>query len=150
MTMPSTAVSQRVEPLITQALSDIGIDVTWEPQPPQNTSAALQSRQYPAVFWFQGLGVPARELQDRFTAEAFFNPFRVPMPEISELVAQVGSETDPAGQRDLYQEIGRISVEEAFYAPILYVSTFYATKDGIEYLSAGAPNLQVRRFGVSQ
>jgi peptide/nickel transport system substrate-binding protein len=150
LTMPSTAITQRVEPLITQALSDIGIDVTWAPQPPTNSSASMRSRQFGAAFWFQGLNVTELEAADRFGSDAFFNPFNVASPETDELIAQAAAETDADARHDLYQQVGEITVEEAWYAPVMNTSVFYATKNGIEYLSKGAPLPSVRRFGVTQ
>ncbi len=149
MSMPSTPITQRIEPLVSQALGDIGIDVTWEPQPPSNSASSMRSRQYPAAFWFAGLNVTELEADDRFGTDAFFNPFNVPEPEAQELIDQAAAETDADARRDLYQQAGQITVEEAWYAPIIYTSVFYATKDGVEYLSEGAPLPSVRRFGVT-
>ncbi len=46
------------------------------------------------------------------------------------------------------QEIGRIAVEEAYFAPILYVGALWATTDCIEYLPEGSPIPSPRRFGI--
>ncbi len=149
ISMPSTPITQRVEPLVTQALGDIGIDVTWEPQPPSNSASSMRSRQYPVAFWFAGLNVTELEAGDRFGTVSFFNPFEVPSPETDDLISQAAVETDPDERRDLYQQAAAITVEEAWFAPIMYTSVYYATNDGIQYLSEGAPFPSVRRFGFT-
>ncbi|MGY1743034.1 MULTISPECIES: ABC transporter substrate-binding protein [unclassified Blastococcus] len=150
MTLPSTVLSGTFEPTITQLLGDIGIDVTWEPQPPQSTAASMQSGRYPAVFWFEGMDPAPRQVQGHYTANATVNPFGNPFPEIEGWLAEASGTTDADQQRELYQEIGTFAVEEALDAPIAFVNTTWATADGIEYLQTGANVFStVRAFGVT-
>ena len=149
LTMPSTLISQRYEPTLSQLLGDVGIDVTWEPVPPANTASSLQSRQYPAVLWAQG-GLPAPlEVTDRYGENAQLNPFDVPSPEVTDLLAQIAE--DPDGSADAYEEIGRIAVEEAHFAPIVYSNVQWATSECVQFLGTEANSLgNLRRFGVPQ
>ncbi|WP_029432093.1 ABC transporter substrate-binding protein [Blastococcus sp. URHD0036] len=150
MTLPSTVFSTTFEPTVTQALGDIGIDVTWEPQPPQSNLASIQSGKYPAAFWFEGLDPAPRQVQGHYTTDATINPFHTDFSEIEGLLADAASTTDEDQQRDAYQQIGTIAVEEALDAPIAYVGTRWATADGVEYLQNGANVFStIRAFGVS-
>ncbi|MQA33765.1 ABC transporter substrate-binding protein [Modestobacter roseus] len=151
ITMPSTIISQNFEPTITQALADIGIRVTWEPVPPQNTASAVASGTYPAVFFIDGLNAAPRELANNFAPDGFLNPFDSELPaELTELMDQIATETDPTAAGDLLQQANEVIVENALTAPLFYAGTTWATTDGIEYLGDGSNTLNtVRAFGVS-
>ncbi|WP_247046298.1 ABC transporter substrate-binding protein [Arthrobacter rhizosphaerae] len=151
VTMPATVISKSFEPLITQALGDIGIRVTWEPVPPQNAAAAVSSKKYPMVFFLDGLNVTQRELQNNFSDAGFLNPFGSKYPELTELITQVSLERDEAKATELYKKINAFVVENALDAPLFYVGTIWATKDGIEYLGDGSNTLStIRAFNATK
>lgn len=151
VTMPSTVISKSFEPLISQPLADIGIKVTWEPVPPQNTAAAVSSKKYPMVFFIDGLNVTQRELQNNFAETGFLNPFAATPPELEELMTQVSLEADEAKAAELYKEINAYIVDNALDSPLFYIGTIWATEDGIEYLGDGS-NTQssIRAFDVTK
>ncbi|MFJ6453870.1 ABC transporter substrate-binding protein [Paenarthrobacter sp. NPDC091669] len=151
VTMPATVISKSFEPLITQALNDIGIRVTWEPVPPQNAAAAVSSKKYPMIFFLDGLNVTQRELQNNFSDSGFLNPFGSKYPELTELISKVSLETDEAKAAELYKEINAFVVKEALDAPLFYVGTIWATKDGIEYLGDGSNTMStIRAFNATK
>ena len=149
MTMPSTVVSKSFEPVITQELADIGIKVTWEPVPPQNTAASIASKKYPAVLWFAGLNEAGREVGDMYTPEAFLNPFKWQDPEFSELLQKVANEADDGARADLYKKVSEYTVKHALNAPIAYVGTLWATAPGVDFLPSVVVLPTVRDFAVS-
>lgn len=151
VTMPSTVVSRTFEPVITQPLADIGIKVTWEPVPPQNTAAAVASRKYPMVFFLEGLNVTPREVQNNFDETGFLNPFKTKDPELTELTSQVALEPNETTASELYKKINAHIVENALTAPLFYIGTIWATKDGIEYNSDGSNTASnIRQFSVAK
>ncbi len=127
ITMPSTVVSTTFEPVITQALADIGITVTWEPVPPQNIASSVASATYPVVVWIEGTNVAGREFANYFGAEAFLNPFRYQNDELTSLFSQIALESDDAARADLYKQATAITVEEALNAPIVSMSGIWVT-----------------------
>ncbi|ASN20039.1 ABC transporter substrate-binding protein [Arthrobacter sp. YN] len=149
MTMPSTVISQSFEPVITQALADIGIKVTWEPVPPQNTASSIASKKYPAVLWFYGLNSAGRQVGDMYAPEAFLNPFKWNNPELDTLLETVANEPDEATRDGLYKKVNEYTVRQALNAPIAYVGTLWATAPGVDFLPTSVVLPTVRDFGVS-
>lgn len=150
LTMPSTVISQSFEPVVTQALADIGITVTWEPVPPQNTASSVASRKYPAVLWFAGLNSAGREIGDMYTPTAFLNPFGWTDPEFEALLADAANEPDDAARAGIYQEISAYTVDQALNAPIAYVGTLWATAPGIDYVPTVSVLPTVRTLTVTE
>ncbi|MET4590617.1 ABC transporter substrate-binding protein [Arthrobacter sp. 754] len=149
MTMPSTVISQNFEPVITQALADIGIKITWEPVPPQNTASSIASKKYPAVLWFAGLNEAGREVGDMYTPQAFLNPFKWQDPKFSKLLEDVANEGNESARSALYKKVSEYTVKEALNAPIAYVGTLWATAPGIDFLPSVVVLPTVRDFAVS-
>jgi peptide/nickel transport system substrate-binding protein len=148
LTLPSTFLSTTYEPAITQSLADIGITVTWEPVPPQEITSSLASQKYAAAWFFDGLNVPARELDNNFGVNGFLNPFHYQTPELTALIDEVALATDPAAADDIYKQINAYIVEHALTAPVVYLGTTWATKDGVTYLPEGSVMAYVRFFGT--
>ncbi|WP_432246181.1 ABC transporter substrate-binding protein (plasmid) [Arthrobacter sp. G.S.26] len=149
VTMPATVLSKSFEPLITQALGDIGIRVNWEPVPPQNAAAAVSSKKFPMFFFMDGIaGLTHRELDNNFSANGFLNPFGSKYPELTDLITEVRAETDEAKAAELYKKINAFAVEHALDAPLFYIGSTWATKSGIEYLGNGKTH--VRAFTTTK
>lgn len=127
ITMPSTVISTNFEPFITQALSDIGITVVWEPVPPANIASSVASGQYPVVLWLEGTNAAGREYANYFGPNAFLNPFKWQDPELTGLLDQVAQEGDDATRVELYREATAFTVEQALNAPIVSMSAIWVT-----------------------
>lgn len=150
VTMPSMYTSKAFEPIIGQALKDIGINVTWEPVPAQNTSLALTSDKYAMYFTADGLNSAPRDAEKYFTPEGNRNPFHTTNPEMANLLQQASGEQDPTKAAEVYRKVGAYAVENAWSAPVFSVGTSWVTKKGITYLGDGSSTLTtVRAFGVS-
>jgi len=148
LTLPSTFLSTTYEPAITQSLADIGITVTWEPVPPQEVATSLASRKYAAAWFFDGLNVPARELDNNFGEKGFLNPFHYQAPELTALINEVSLATNQAAADNIYKKINAYIVENALTAPVVYLGTTWAIKDGITYRPEGSVMPYIRFFGT--
>jgi len=150
MTLPSTYFSTAFEPALTQSLSDIGVTVTWEPVPPQEVASSLASKKYPMAWFFDGLNVPARELDNNFGPTGFLNPFAYQNEELNALVDTLAVTVDPDEANVLYKQINDFIVENALSAPIMYLSTTWATSEGVTFLQEGAGLATLRNFGTAE
>lgn len=149
LTLPSTIISQANEPTITQSLADIGITTEWVPVPPQNTAASIASAEYPAVIWFQGMGDASREVNDWYAPGSFLNPFQWESPEMTELLNAAQNELDAGKRAEIYQEISAYATENALNAPIVYIGSTWATRDGVEFLPRQSILPTVRTFAYN-
>jgi peptide/nickel transport system substrate-binding protein len=150
VTMPSTVLSTTFEPTVTQALADIGIRVTWEPVPPQNTGSAISSKKFPMVVFIEGIGAPAKQLRNNFAPAAFINPFGYSDPELDELFTATGMAKDEAALGEINRKISAFAVEHALNAPLTYVGSVWAAEPGTKYLNEGAYGVSsYRSFGLA-
>jgi peptide/nickel transport system substrate-binding protein len=148
--MPSLFFTKPFEPTIGQALKDIGINVTWEPVPPQNSNLALTSGQYPMFFIAEGLGMNARDADSFFAPTGLRNPFHSTSPEVTGLLRQAAGEQDPAKATEAFKKLNTYGVQNAWNSPIFFVGTSWVTKKGITYLGDGSSTLStVRAFGTT-
>lgn len=101
------------------------------------------------VFFLEGLNVTPREVQNNFDETGFLNPFKTKDPELTELTSQVALEPNETKASELYKKINAHIVENALTAPLFYIGTIWATKDGIEYNSDGSNTASnIRQFSV--
>jgi len=150
VTMPSLVFTKSFEPLFTQALGDIGIKVTWEPVPAQQTTTAVASGKYPMFLLVEGLASDAIMTRSFYSATGFRNVFRSTDPKLTNLLNQASKELDPAKSAGIYREINEFGVENAWLAPVFYLGTDWATKKGISYLGDGSSTMAtIRQFGVT-
>ncbi|WOX15332.1 ABC transporter substrate-binding protein [Streptomyces sp. N50] len=150
VTMPSLVFTKSFEPLFTQALADIGIKVTWEPVPAQQTTTAVASGKYPMFLLVEGLASDAIMTRSFYTPTGFRNVFHSTDPKLTKLLGQAARELDPAKAAGIYREINEFGVDNAWLAPVFYLGSDWATKKGITYLGDGSSTMStVRQFGVA-
>lgn len=150
VTMPSLVFTKSFEPLFTQALGDIGIKVTWEPVPAQQTTSAVASGKYPMFLLVEGLASDAIMTRSFYTPTGFRNVFRSTDPKLTGLLDQASKEFDPAKAAGIYREINEFGVENAWLSPVFYLGSDWATKKGITYLGDGSSTMStIRQFGVA-
>ncbi|UGQ13964.1 ABC transporter substrate-binding protein [Yinghuangia sp. ASG 101] len=150
VTMPSLYYTKPFEPTIGQALKDIGINVTWEPVPPQNNNIALTSGKYAMYFTADGLGSFPYDAKKYFSPDGSRNPFHTTNPEISGLLLAASSEQDQAKATEAFRKLNAYGTKNAWYAPVFFVGTSWVTKAGITYLGDGSSTTStIRAFGVS-
>ncbi|MFE2422072.1 ABC transporter substrate-binding protein [Streptomyces hokutonensis] len=150
VTMPSLVFTKSFEPLFTQALADIGIKVTWEPVPAQQTTSAVASGKYPMFLLVEGLSTDAVMTKSFYSAGGFRNVFRSADPKLSGLLDRAARELDPVKSAGIYREINEFGVQNAWLAPVFYLGSDWATKKGITYLGDGSSTMStIRQFGVA-
>ena len=133
ITMPSVAgITTANESMIEQALTDIGIEVTWESVPFQEFYSKVFGGNYGMFFMFNGLsGLDARDYKAA-TSAGVFNPFDLTTPEFEELVAAANSAPEEE-QGEAFRAVNEYLVDEAWFAPINYLGGYYAHPNTIEF-----------------
>jgi peptide/nickel transport system substrate-binding protein len=149
--MPSTIYSMTLEPVVGQALKDIGITVTFQPIPAQNTVQAITSKQYPLVIWPDGNDPDGTVAFGHFGPNGFLNPFKNQTPELSEMLGRANAAVKPEEASKVYKEINEWGVKNAWSAPIAKGSSLAAAREGYEYVGTAyqiAPT--VDQFNVAK
>jgi peptide/nickel transport system substrate-binding protein len=132
VTMPSvTGITTTYESVLTQSLTDIGIQVTWESVPFQDFYAKVFGGNYGMFFMFNGFS--GSDAQDFNAANSgIFNPNRTTTPELDALVGQANAASEDE-QRDAFAKVNEYLVDQAWNAPISYVRSTYVTPKSVEY-----------------
>jgi peptide/nickel transport system substrate-binding protein len=150
VTMPELFLSKPFQPTITQSLAEIGITVTWEPVPSQQTDSAITSKKFPMFFMISGLQTPASDARGSLAPDGHFNPFNSADPELTTLLVQANQALDPQDAGDLYRQVSAYAVHSAWNAPLFDIGVHWLTKKPIAYLGDGSTTFNtVRAFGVS-
>lgn len=149
--MPSYYSSTPFEPIISQQLGDIGIDVEWVPVTPQQVHPVSQSGEYGMMLSIIGFFTHQKDALDYFGLGGFNNPSGHTDEVLAASFEQIGRTIDQEGALPFYRELNEHAVEEALAAPIVFSGTTWATRDGVTYLDDGSSGWQsVRLFGVSE
>ncbi|MHC5257659.1 ABC transporter substrate-binding protein [Streptomyces sp. UC4497] len=150
VTMPSLPFTKPFEPTVAQALADIGVKVTWDPVPAQQSISALASKKYPMVLVIDGLDSSAVQTRDYFAPNGYRNVFASTAPRLTDLLLKASRERDTKKAAEMYKEINAFTVRNAWTAPIFFIGTQWMTKDGIVFRGDGAATQNtLRRFGLA-
>lgn len=147
LAMPSTITAMPFEAALKQAFADIGIDLTWDPVPPQTST---QSAKWSAYWNIGGAAAPSRMVAQFYAPDGSNNPFGSTDPELDSLLAEVAAETDPERAAELYAGISRFGDENAWFAPAMRLNTVWATQEGIEYVGTAVSPMDLRVFGITE
>ncbi|MBO0982659.1 ABC transporter substrate-binding protein [Rathayibacter sp. SD072] len=145
VTMPSTVVSTQFEPAIGQALADIGITVTWESVPFQDFYAKVFGGNYGMFFMFNGLS-GSDAVDSNAVLSGVFNPFNSTTPELEAILADANA----SQEEDAFRAVNQYLVDEAWFAPIFYVTSLYAVSNDITYTPPVVGNQNVRPFAPAE
>lgn len=149
VTMPSLIYTKAFEPTITQSLAGIGIKVTWDTVPAQQSVSALQSKKYPMFLTLDGLSTAPVEVRN-FLKPGVRNVFESKDVQLTRLLEQADAQPEATKAAELYKKINAFTMENAWQAPIFYVGTEWVTKKGIRYLGDGSSTFStIRQFGLS-
>ncbi len=141
VTMPSTVVSTQFEATLTQSLGDIGIRVTWESVPFQDFYAKVFGGSYGMFFMYNGFG--GSDSQDyNASMSGVFNPFHSTTPELETLAAEANVSQDA----DAYGALNEYLVDNAWFAPLVYVTSLYAVPNTVTYTPPVVGNQTVQPF----
>lgn len=146
MSMPGNLMSTQFQATLVQAFEDIGIRLTWDPVPPQ-TSA--QSTDWPAYWNIGGATTPSRVVAQFYAEDGSNNPFGTSDPQLQELLDAVALETDPDRADDLYRQINEFGVEHAWFSPVLWLTTTWATAEGVKYVGSAVSPMDLRVFDTT-
>lgn len=143
--MPSLFFTKPFEPTVDQALAEIGVEVTWDPTPPQNSVSAVTSKKYGMFLSVEGVTSTPGEVQANLGSR---NVFDSTDPELAKLLEQVDAEAEPAKAAELYKRINAFTVENAWFAPLFFTGRYWATDGGVEFLGDGSNVFStIRSFG---
>jgi peptide/nickel transport system substrate-binding protein len=144
--IPSTFLTTSIEPTLSQAFSDIGLNLDWVAVPPQQAQTALTSGDYGLSFQITGINSDPADAFFHYSPNGFGNPTHYTNSTLDGFFSTINSTVDPDAVVPTYQELNKYAVTQAYEAPITFIDTTWATADGITFLSAaGVPNT-VRNF----
>ena len=113
-------------PYVTQQLAQINITVKQVPLSGANAIGDLLSGKYPVVLWQLGnLGNSALQIYIEATPEGWWDLKHQPDEYVDSRWAQIKT-ADPATSKKLQQEINQYLVDQAWFAPMVYMGTNYA------------------------
>ncbi|MFF7734541.1 ABC transporter substrate-binding protein [Streptomyces sp. NPDC007984] len=148
--MPSLYFTKPFEPTFAQSLADIGVKVTWDPVPAQQTISALATRKYPMALVVDGLDPIPVQTRDYFSPNGYRNVFASTDPRLTRLLLRANSAPDAAKAADVYKEIDAFTVNNAWTAPVFYIGVNWVTKKGIVFQGDGSSTQNsLRQFGLA-
>jgi len=148
--MPSLYFTKPFEPTISQSLADIGIKVTWDPVPAQQTISALATRKYPMALVIDGLDPIPVQTRDYFSPNGYRNVFASSDPRLTRLLLKANGETDASKAAEVYKQIDAFTVNNAWTAPVFYIGVHWVTKKGIVFRGDGSSTQNsLRQFGLA-
>jgi peptide/nickel transport system substrate-binding protein len=113
-------------PYVTQQLALINIKVKQVPLSGANAIPDLLSGKFPVVLWQLGnLGNSALQIYIESTPDGWWNLQHVPNEYVDSRWEQILT-ADPETSKKLQQEINQYQVDQAWFAPMVYMGTNYA------------------------
>jgi peptide/nickel transport system substrate-binding protein len=117
---------ENLMPYVTQQLAEINIDVKQVPLSGANAITELLSGKFPVVLWQLGnLGNSALQIYIEDTVPGWWELQDQPNEFIDSRWEQIAT-ADPAESERLQKEINQYLVDEAWFAPMVYMGTNYA------------------------
>jgi peptide/nickel transport system substrate-binding protein len=144
--IPSTFLTTSVEATLSQAFTDIGLGLEWVAVPPQQAQSALQSGDYGLSFQITGPNSDPADAFFHYSPNGFGNPMHHTDPTLEKLFETINTTVDFEEAIPAYQELNAYAVEQAFEAPVLFVGSTWATKDGITMVGYDGAPTTVRIF----
>ena len=113
-------------PYVTQQLALINIKVKQVPLSGANAIGDLLSGKYPVVLWQLGnLGNSALQIYIESTPDGWWD-LSAPARRLRRLPVEADPTADPATSKKLQQEINQYQVDQAWFAPMVYMGTNFA------------------------
>jgi peptide/nickel transport system substrate-binding protein len=113
-------------PYVTEQLAKINISVKQVPLSGANAIGDLLSGKYPVVLWQLGnLGNSALQIYIESTPEGWWNLEHQPDAYVDSRWAQIATAT-PEESAKLQKEINQYQVDQAWFAPMVYMGTNFA------------------------
>jgi len=128
LTLP-TMTGQNLEtlmPYVSQQLAQINIKVKQTPLTGANAIGDLLSGKYPVVLWQLGnLGNSALQIYVESTPQGYWDLMHQPDQYVDSRWKQITT-ADPATAAKLQKEINQYIVDQAWFAPMVYMGTNFA------------------------
>ena len=113
-------------PYVTQQLAQINIKVTEVPLSGANAISDLLSGKYPVVLWQLGnLGLSQLQIYIEMTPDGWWNLEHQPDEYVDSRYKAIATAT-PEESAKLQQEINQYVVDQAWFAPMVYMGTHFA------------------------
>ncbi|WP_105567828.1 ABC transporter substrate-binding protein [Microbacterium halophytorum] len=148
--IPSTFLSTTVEPAISEAFESIGLGVEWVSVPPQQAQSAHLSGDYGLTFQIVGFNSDAGDAFYHYADGGFGNPMGYTDDTLGTVFSEIDSTVGFDAAQPAYQELNEYAVEEALTAPIAYLGSTWALRDGVTYSAVGGLPMTVRAFGAGE
>jgi peptide/nickel transport system substrate-binding protein len=115
-------------PYVTEQLAKINIKVKQVPLSGANAIGDLLSGKYPVVLWQLGnLGVSAQQIYIESTPAGWWDLEHQPDSYVDSRWTQMAT-ADEATSKKLQQEINQYQIDQAWFAPMVYMGTNFAYK----------------------
>ncbi|SEP72789.1 peptide/nickel transport system substrate-binding protein [Microlunatus flavus] len=146
--IPSTNVSTKLEPTLSQQLGAVGIKVQWVAIPDSQATTVLSSGKFPLSLKDSAFA------SDAYTAINFLgagtnNPEKFTTPELTKLMDTLNSTVDPEAAKPTLAKINEYSVKEALEVPLYNPINLWATSQGVQFVDKAGTTSSVRQFGVA-
>lgn len=132
LTMPqgSGGIYDAAYPIMETQLEEVGINVEYDQVPADQFISEVRSGRYAAYFIPLGSKEAWRDVQTWFTPGAPWNPLGSESEDLNALLAEV-PKAAPAERDEIYQEINRYVVEQAWLAPYFWPENIYGTSSNV-------------------
>jgi peptide/nickel transport system substrate-binding protein len=115
-----------VETILTQELGAIGINVKFKSVAATDFISEVQSRKYPVIEFQLQSTEPWQTIQFMVAPKAPWNEFGTTDPKVTALIATIQHSTG-ATQTTAYKALNTYLVQQAWFAPLYFANTIYAT-----------------------
>lgn len=147
--IPSTFLTTSIEPTLSQAFSDIGLNLEWVAVPPQQAQSALQSGEYGLTFQITGFNSDPADAFTHYSVNGDRNPQHYTDATLDELFGTIDSTVEFSDALPTYKELNEYAVEQAWEAPIVFVGAKWATADGVSIVNYGGAPTTIRTFAFA-
>ncbi|SDY66518.1 ABC transporter substrate-binding protein [Herbiconiux ginsengi] len=144
--IPSTFLTTSIEPTLSQAFTDIGLNLEWVAVPPQQAQSALLSGEYGLTFQITGFNSDPADAFTHYSENGDRNPQHYTDATLDKLFGTINTTVDFDQAVPTYKELNQYAVDQAWEAPIVFVGGNWATADGIGIVNYGGAPATIRTF----
>ncbi|MBP1076376.1 peptide/nickel transport system substrate-binding protein [Microbacterium terrae] len=149
--IPSTYLSTRFEPLLSDQLSEIGITVEWVPTPPNEMDGINFSGKYGATIAFGSFTGGDPGILEQNFGSGQNNPSGYTDDVIDAAMEEIHGSIDQDAAAEAYRTLNQHVVEIGLTAPFARIDTIWVLRDGVAYLDSGASTMnEIRVFGLAE
>lgn len=128
--MPSMPAFAATNDIIEQQLADIGVTVNWTKVTAESYIPTVQTGDYATFVMQLSSGNEWRDVYKSVSPAGPWNPRHSTTPEMAALIDAAVAATSEDEYVDTLHQINEYIVENAWFAPIAFADTIYATRSG--------------------